>query len=95
MIASANHRRVRDLVCQKKNKITDEEFFTSKVLRLHFEDLAAAVTRRYRANLRITVNIIYEPDSDIIAYTSFREIVLNSACELVMNGKTRKERYEI
>lgn len=95
MIASANHRRVRELVCQKKVKISDEEFFTSKVLKLHFEDLAAAATRRYRANLRITVTVIFQPDSDVTAYTSFHEIVLNAACELVMQGKTREEKYKI
>lgn len=95
MASSAIHRRVREMVSQKKEKISDEEFFTSQVMCLHFEDLAAAVTRQYSAKSRIKVSIIYRPQSDVTAYTSFGEIVINAASKFVMQGKTREERYKI
>ena len=34
-----NHKKVKQLIQQKRGKITDQEFFTSRLLVLHFEDI--------------------------------------------------------
>ena len=51
-MARVNHKRVKQLIQEKQGKITDQEFFTSRLLAIHLEDLAAAQTRRYGVNRR-------------------------------------------
>ena len=41
-MARVNHKRVKQLIQEKQGKITDQEFFTSRLLAIHLEDLAAA-----------------------------------------------------
>ena len=45
-MARVNHKLVKKLLNEKRSKITDRKFFTSRVLAGHFEDMAAAQTRR-------------------------------------------------
>ena len=45
-MARVNHKLVKKLLNEKRSKITDRQFFTSRVLAGHFEDMAAAQTRR-------------------------------------------------
>ena len=52
-MARVNHKRVKQLIQEKQGKITDQEFFTSRLLAIHLEDLAAAQTRRYGVNRRV------------------------------------------
>ena len=47
-MARVNHKLVKKLLNEKRSKITDRQFFTSRVLAGHFEDMAAAQTRRYK-----------------------------------------------
>lgn len=49
-MARVNHKKVKQLLSEKRSKITDRQFFTSRILALHFEDMAMAQTRRYKYN---------------------------------------------
>lgn len=39
-MARVNHKKVKQLLSEKRSKITDRQFFTSRILALHFEDMA-------------------------------------------------------
>ena len=52
-MARVKHKKVRQLLDEKRSKITDRQFYTSRILAGHFEDIAAAQTRRYKYNRRI------------------------------------------
>ena len=52
-MSRVNHKRVKQLLNEKRSKITDRQFFTSRILAGHYEDLAAAQTRRYHYNRRM------------------------------------------
>ena len=56
-MARVNHKRVKQLMNEKLSKITDRQFFTSRILAGHFEDVAAAQTKRYKYNRRVHVHI--------------------------------------
>ena len=43
-MARVNHKKVKQLLSEKRSKITDRQFFTSRILALHFEDMAMAQT---------------------------------------------------
>ena len=45
-MARVNHKRVKQLLNEKRSRITDRQFFTSRILAGHFEDMAMAQTRR-------------------------------------------------
>lgn len=45
-MARVNHKLVKQRLNEKRSKITDKQFFSSRMLAGHFEDLAAAQTRR-------------------------------------------------
>lgn len=46
-MARVSHKRVKQLLNEHRSKITDKQFFTSRILAGHYEDVAAAQTRRY------------------------------------------------
>ena len=47
-MARVNHKKVKQLIQERRGeKSADQEFFTSRLLALHFEDIAAAQTKRY------------------------------------------------
>ena len=39
-MARVNHKRVKQLLNEKRSRITDRQFFTSRILAGHFEDMA-------------------------------------------------------
>ena len=56
-MARVNHKLVKQRLNEKRSKITDRQFFTSRLFAGHLEDLAAAQTRRYHYNWRVRVYI--------------------------------------
>lgn len=94
-MARVNHKLVRRLMDEKRSKISDRQFFTSRVLALHFEDMAVAQTRRYSYNRRVRVRLSWEPKSGEAACTDNLTISINAGNEMVTQNRTRVERYEI
>lgn len=94
-MARVNHKLVRRLMDEKRSKISDRQFFTSRVLALHFEDMAVAQTRRYRYDRRVRVRLSWEPKSGEAACTDNLTIRINAGNEMVTQNRTRAERYEI
>lgn len=47
-MARVSHKRVKQLLNEHRSKITDKQFFTSRILAGHYEDVAAAQSKRYR-----------------------------------------------
>ena len=96
-MARVNHKLVRRLLDEKRSKISDRQFFTSRVLALHFEDMAAAQTRRYSYSRRVRVRLAWNPKSGSVAYTNNLTIYINinAGHELVTQNHGRVERYEI
>lgn len=60
-MARVNHKLVKKLLNEKRSKITDRQFFTSRVSAGHFEDMAAAQTRRYKYDRRVRVLLSWKP----------------------------------
>lgn len=94
-MARVNHKKVKQLLNEKRSKITDRQFFTSRILALHFEDMAMAQTRRYKYNRRIHVNIFWEPKSSRIARTDNLSVQINAGHPIVTRNRSREIRYEI
>lgn len=94
-MARVNHKLVRRLMDEKRSKISDRQFFTSRVLALHFEDMAVAQTRRYSYNRRVRIRLSWEPKSGETACTDNLTIHINAGNEMVTQNRTRAERYEI
>lgn len=94
-MARVNHKRVKQLLNEKRSKITDRQFFTSRILAGHFEDVAAAQTRRYKYNRRVHVQLYWKPKESSIAYTNNTTIYINCGNRLVTKVKGRNERYDI
>lgn len=94
-MARVNHKRVKELRNEKRSKITDRQFFTSRILAGHFEDMAAAQTRRYHYNRRVRVNLFWQPGNKSVAYTDNRSIFINCGSEVVTKIKGRSARYDM
>ena len=94
-MARVNHKLVRRLMDEKRSKISDRQFFTSRVLALHFEDMAVAQTRRYSYNRRVRARLNWAPKSGEAACTDNLTIRINAGNEMVTQNRTRVERYEI
>ena len=76
-MSRVNHKRVKQLLNEKRSKITDRQFFTSRILTGHYEDLAAAQTRRYHYNRRIRVNLFWNAKNPSAACTDNNSILIN------------------
>lgn len=94
-MARVNHKKVKQLIQQKRGKITDQEFFTSKLLAYHFEDMATAQTKRYSVGRRIRVKLLWEPDNRDLAYTDNLVITINPGHPAITLFPSREERYQM
>lgn len=94
-MARVNHKKVKQLLNEKRSKITDRQFFTSRILAGHFEDMAAAQTRRYHYNRRVHVNLYWKANDPSVAQTDNAKIVINSGNRLVTKMRGRENRYQI
>ena len=90
-----NHKKVKQLIQQKRGKITDQEFFISRLLSHHFEDMAAAQTKRYGASRRVRVRLLWQPDNTDLAYTDNLHITINAGNPAITEFPTRGERYQM
>ena len=73
-MARVNHKLVKQRLNEKRSKITDKQFFTSRMLAGHFEDMAAAQTRWYHYNRRVRVNIYWKTKEPGLAMTDNQAI---------------------
>ena len=94
-MARVNHKKVKQLIQQKRGRITDQEFFTSRLLALHLEDMAAAQTKRYGASRRVRVRLLWQPESSDLAYTDNLHITINAGNPAITEFPTRGERYQM
>ena len=94
-MARVSHKRVKQLLDEKKSKITDRQFFTSRILAGHFEDVAAAQTRRYQYNRRVHVSIYWDPKDPNGACTDNTAIRINAGNPTVTKIRGRMNRYAI
>lgn len=94
-MARVNHKKVKQLIQQKRGRITDQEFFISRLLSRHFEDMAAAQTKRYGASRRVRVRLLWQPDNTDLAYTDNLHITINAGNPAVTDFPTRGERYQM
>ena len=94
-MARVNHKLVKQRLNEKRSKITDRQFFSSRILAGHFEDLAAAQTRRYHYNRRVRVNLYWKPKAPFLAATDNMFIRINSGNPMVTKVKGRENRYQV
>lgn len=94
-MARVNHKLVRQRLNEKRSQITDRQFFTSRLLAGHFEDMAAAQTRRYHYNRRVRVNLYWKPKAPEVAMTDNLQVRINTGNPIVTKTKGREERYQI
>ncbi len=94
-MARVSHKRVRQLLDEKRSKINDRQFFTSRILAGHFEDIAAAQTRRYRYNRRVHVFLYWDVNDQNVACTDNVTIRINCGHKMVTKTRGRLNRYQI
>ena len=94
-MARVSHKRVKQLLNEKRSKITDKQFFTSRILAGHYEDIAAAQTRRFKYNRRVHVNLYWQHDDPSVACTNNVSILINSGNPMVTKVRGRAERYDL
>ena len=83
-MARVNHKLVKKLLNEKRSKITDKQFFTSRTLAGHFEDMAAAQTRRYHYNRRVRVQLYWKPKASSAANTDNAVININAGHPILL-----------
>ena len=94
-MARVNHKLVKQRLNEKRSKITDRQFFTSRMFAGHFEDMAAAQTRRYHYNRRVRVNIYWKTKEPGVAVTDNQTIRINAGNPVVTKVKGRENRYHV
>lgn len=90
-----DHKRVKELIYRERGKITDKQFFTSRLLAGHFEEIAQAQTRRYGYRRRIKVHILWNKNLEFVARINHNIIEMNAGHECVTNIKGRPDRYNM
>lgn len=94
-MARVSHKRLKQLLNEHRSKITDKQFFTSRILAGHYEDVAAAQSKRYRYDRRVRVNIYWNPKDNNAASTNNTNIVINAGHPCVTKIRGRMDRYEM
>ena len=94
-MARVNHKKVKQLIQERRGKISDREFFTSRLLALHFEDIAAAQTKRYGSRRPVRVHLTWEPNAFHAACTNNLTIHINAGNPIITQFPTREKRYQM
>lgn len=94
-MSRVNHKLVKQRLNEKRSKITDRQFFTSRILAGHFEDMAAVQTKRYKYDRRIHVNLSWQPKERGAANTDNSVIKINAGHRMVTSNRGRLNRYNI
>lgn len=94
-MARVNHKLVKQRLNEQRSKITDRQFFSSRLLAGHFEDMAVAQTRRYHYNRRVRVNLYWKPKEPHMASTDNLFVRINTGNPMVTKVKGRENRYQI
>lgn len=94
-MSKVNHKLVKKRLNEQRSKITDRQFFSSRLLAGHFEDMAAAQTRRYHYNRRIHVSLYWKPRDEHVASTDNLFIRINTGHPLVTKVRGRENRYQV
>lgn len=94
-MSKVNHKLVKQRLNEQRSKITDRQFFSSRLLAGHFEDLAAAQTRRYHYNRRVHVSLYWGPKDGHAASTDNLLIRINAGHPLVTKVRGRENRYQV
>ena len=82
---------LRRLLNETKDKMTDEEFFTTKVMKQHFESIIEGVCKTFKRHIRI--QIINEGSS--VACTNGDMITVNLNNDWIKEQATRIEKYYV
>ena len=82
---------LRRLLNETKDKMTDEEFFTSKVMKQHFESIIEGVCKTFKRH--ITIQIINYGSS--VACTNGDTITVNLNNDWIKSQPTRLDKYYI
>jgi len=93
-LARVNHKKIKQLIAQKQKTITDRQFFVSRALAAHFEDIAAAQTRRYGYRRRVRGRTVWKPEEPDGAHTDNGLVWINAGHPSITRHKTRQARYE-
>ena len=93
-MARVSHKRVKQLLNEKRSKITDKQFFTSRILAGHFEDVAAAQSKRYHYSRRVRVILYWQPNDSNAARTDNAVIAINAGHSSITKIKGRTARYK-
>ena len=94
-MARVNHKLVKQRLNEKRSSITDRQFFSSRILAGHFEDIATAQTKRYKYNRRVRVNLYWNSKDGSVACTNNEYIRINCGNKFVTKTKGRENRYNI
>lgn len=94
-MARVNHKLVKQRLNEKRSKITDRQFFSSRLLGGYFEDLAAAQTRRYHYNRRVRVSLFWKPKDPFFAATDNMTVRINAGYPLITKVKGRENRFQV
>ena len=94
-MSRVNHKLVKQRLNEKRSKITDRQFFTSRILAGHFEDMAVVQTKRYKYDRRIHVNLSWQPKERGAANTDNSVIKINAGHKMVTSNRGRLNRYNI
>ena len=94
-MARVNHKKVKQLLNEERSRISDRQFFTSRILALHFEDIAMAQTKRYKYSRRIHVKLLWDPNENCPARTNNLSVKINTGHWFVAHNRTREDRYYI
>lgn len=94
-MSRVNHKKVKQLLNEKRSKISDRQFFTSRILAGHFEDTAMAQTRRYKYNRRVHVKLEWKPNDGNAACTNNLAVLINAGHKIVTRNRSRRDRYDI
>ena len=94
-MARVSHKRVKQLLNEKRSKITDKQFFTSRILAGHFEDGASAQSKRYHYSRRVRVNLYWQPHDRSVASTDNAAITVNAGHTSITGIRGRMERYKM
>ena len=83
-----SHIAIKRMIANEKNKLTDEQIFSSPQYSAYLTDIAEGVTKKYKRSVKVIVYWDESPDAPL-AYTDSRTVHINAGHKLMRSFPTR------
>lgn len=83
--------KIRRMLNEKKGKMTDEEFFCSNAMNVHFMNIISGICQKYKTTIKVEIT----SSGNYVARTNGTTVKVNCSCDWIQEQDSRVNKYYV